>query len=184
MRLYREAAARRSEVTEVRSGARQDGEVTVLRHRVFEDFYRAQRDPLFRALALTIGNPHLAAEATDEAMARAYQHWRSVRSYANPGGWTYRVALNWARSWFRRTRREVYGLSPEQAAWDAEVMDPAVARALASLAVPARSVVVLRFYLDWSHAQIAQALGIPEGTVKSRLHRALAGLKRQLEEHS
>ncbi|HKY48496.1 MAG TPA: hypothetical protein VJQ79_10995, partial [Acidimicrobiia bacterium] len=60
-----------------------------LQHSSFEAFYRQNRQHLFRALALTLGDRDLAAEAADEAMARAYQHWRSVQSYDNQAGWAY-----------------------------------------------------------------------------------------------
>jgi RNA polymerase sigma-70 factor (ECF subfamily) len=60
--------------------------------------------------------------------------------------------------------------------------DPAVAAAVALLPLDQRAVVVLRFYLDWSTEEVATALGIAEGTVKSRLHRALRRLETSLQE--
>jgi RNA polymerase sigma-70 factor (ECF subfamily) len=72
----------------------------------FEEFYRAHVDRVYRALAVTLGDSQLAREAADEAMARAYAHWRRVRGLDNPGGWAYRVGLNWATSWWRKLRRE------------------------------------------------------------------------------
>jgi RNA polymerase sigma-70 factor (ECF subfamily) len=48
------------------------------------------------------------------------------------------------------------------------------------LSTSQRAVVVLRFHLDWSLEQIAAALGVPVGTVKSRLHRALSSLRETL----
>lgn len=146
----------------------------------FEDFYHAHRDEVARALTVTLGDPLLGAEAADEAMARAYQRWRSVRSYANPAGWAYRVGLNWVRSRFRRRRRELLGIPYEPPTWDPEPADPAVGRAVRALPEKHRAVVVLRYSLEWSHEEIAQALGIPVGTVKSRLHRALARLRQEL----
>ncbi|HET8617959.1 MAG TPA: sigma-70 family RNA polymerase sigma factor [Acidimicrobiales bacterium] len=59
-----------------------------------------------------------------------------------------------------------------------------LAAALARLPVDQRSVVVLRYYLDWSLDQIAAGLGIAPGTVKSRLHRALRRLENSLRETS
>ena len=61
----------------------------------FEDFYRGGRDRVVRALALTLGDAHLAAEATDEAMARAFQRWDRVARLDNPGGWVYRISGNY-----------------------------------------------------------------------------------------
>lgn len=59
----------------------------------FEDFYQAERATLLRAVAFALGDLDLGAEATDEAMARAYERWGDVGSMANPSGWVYRVAV-------------------------------------------------------------------------------------------
>lgn len=63
----------------------------------FTAFYRETWDQVARGLSATLGDRELAAEATDEAMARAYERWAKVRAYDFPAGWVYRVALNWAR---------------------------------------------------------------------------------------
>ena len=73
----------------------------------FDVFYRSARDSVARALVLTLGNQELGVEAADEAMTRAYQRWIQVHSYENPEGWVYRVGLNWARSIWRKRRREL-----------------------------------------------------------------------------
>jgi RNA polymerase sigma-70 factor (ECF subfamily) len=154
----------------------------------FEEFYRAHVDRVYRALAVTLGDPQLAREATDEAMARSYAHWSRLRKLDNPGGWAYRVGLNWATSWWRKLRRE-----RALPAADRDGMPPvappdpaatAAQQALAELALPMRAVVVCRVLLDMSTVATAAALGIPEGTVKSRLARALAALRATLNEPS
>src|ERR1700733_14749109 len=71
----------------------------------FEAFYAEARTPLARALAVTTGDRDLAVEAVDEAMARAYQRWSRIARLENPGGWVYRVGLNWATSVLRRRNR-------------------------------------------------------------------------------
>ncbi|MBT8165008.1 MAG: sigma-70 family RNA polymerase sigma factor [Acidimicrobiia bacterium] len=156
--------------------------VGTLAPRDFEDFYRSRREQVFRGLALTLRDRDLAADATDEAMARAYQRWRSVSGYNNPEGWVYRVGLNWARSRMRRTKREVRGFRLEdRPAAELTPADPSLAAALEELPVEQRAVVVLRCYFDWSTEQVAKALGVPKGTVKSRLARALERLESNVE---
>jgi RNA polymerase sigma-70 factor (ECF subfamily) len=59
--------------------------------------------------------------------------------------------------------------------------DPDLDRAVKALPVDARAVVVLRHYMDWSTDEVARALQIRPGTVKSRLHRAMAELRTNLE---
>jgi RNA polymerase sigma-70 factor (ECF subfamily) len=155
---------------------------TRLRQPAFEDFYRIQREPVFRALALTLRDRELAGEAVDEAMARAYQHWRSVSGYDNQPGWAYTVGLNWARTRMRMRKREIITDTVPDRAVEIHLPRPELDRVLAQLDLRSRAVVVLRYYLDWSYEDIAAALRIPLGTVKSRLHRALAAIKEQLEE--
>ncbi len=147
----------------------------------FDDFYRSRRNHLARALAITLQNDDLGNEAADEAMTRAYQRWRTVRGYANPMGWLYRVGLNWARTRMRRKKYESSVPIPERAFEDKREFAPELEAALAEVSVDQRAVLVLRFYLDWDVDRVAQALEIPVGTVKSRQKRGLEAVERRLE---
>ena len=156
--------------------------------RSFDGFYRAQSDRVYRALALTLGDPDVAREATDEGMARACARWPAVRAMDNPGGWVYRVGLNWATSWWRKRRRE-QPLHPDRdgnAAPDRDAApDPQTWVALAvlrELPLPQRAVVVCRVLLDLSTAETAELLGLAQGTVKSRLARGLGALRAAMTE--
>jgi RNA polymerase sigma-70 factor (ECF subfamily) len=147
----------------------------------FETFYRLSRPKVYRAVALALGNSDLALDATDEAMARAAARWHDVGVYDNPSGWVYRVAVNWARSRLRRLTRERGALEFEPG-YEQELPDPELVDAVMSLPLSYRSVIVARFFLDLSVSQTADALQIPQGTVKTRTHRALAKLRRMVEE--
>lgn len=158
-------------------------EATERELRLFETFYAEHREPIARALTLVLGNAELASDATDEAMTRAVGKWSVVSGYDNPQGWVYRVALNWARSWLRRRRRErdrPVSFGPDSAS--PIERNIALEDALARLSIEHRSVVVLRFYFDWTVDQTAEALAIAPGTVKSRLARALPLLRSYLGE--
>jgi RNA polymerase sigma-70 factor (ECF subfamily) len=145
----------------------------------FHDFYVRTRDLVGRALALTLHDADLAADAVDEAMVRAFQSWTKVRRYTNREGWVYRVGLNHARSRLRRlARRRTH--QRESIAGPEAGFEPEILRALGELSVDHRSVVVCRLVLDWSEADTAGALGIRPGTVKSRLARAVAQLQPRL----
>ncbi len=149
----------------------------------FEDFYAAHRDELARALGMALRDSALGTEAADEAFARACQRWGQVSAYANPQGWVFRVGLNWARSWLRRVRRERERrpLLAQPHATEDRTRDVDLDRALSTLNDAHRAVIVARFYLDWSVAETAEALGIAAGTVKSRLSRGLEQLRDVLE---
>ena len=153
--------------------------------RDFDTFYAANRDQIARALSLSLRNPDLGAEAADEAFVRACQRWAEVSTFTNPQGWVYRVAMNWARSWLRRARREREKrplLVKAEFAED-QIVDVDLERALESLAATHRTVVVARFFMEWSGEETAEALGIRPGTVKSRLSRALNQLAGELGEN-
>lgn len=151
--------------------------------RDFDAFWAAERDVLVRVLAVALGDAEAAAESVDEAMARAWSRWSRVGSLDNPAAWVLRVARNHATSrWRWRSRRPTVPV---------EALDRAVAdgdpdvdldRALAELTADQRLTVVLRFHLDWTVAQIADVTGVREGTVKSRLHRALGVLREHLDD--
>lgn len=146
----------------------------------FEDFYREKASAIHRGLAIALGNEALGQEATDEAFARAFQHWRKIHGYDNPAGWVYRVGLNWGRSRLRKTKREVMSNDVIPSGVVAPI-EPGLDDAIAALPIKLRSVVVLRYLLDWSVEETADALRIPAGTVKSRLSRALGQLAEALE---
>lgn len=151
----------------------------------FASFWESEREPLYRALALLTGDHRLAGEAVDEAMTRAWARWERIREYERPAGWVYRVARNWATSWFRKARRRV-GTDPaelDRAVTDV-VPDVDVQGLLEGLAQRDRELLVLRYFLEFTPTEIARWQDVPVGTVKSRLHRALAGLRGEVEEET
>lgn len=152
----------------------------------FESFYRSEHALLERALTMATGDVETGRDAAAEGFARALQRWRKVGGYANPGGWVYRVGLNWAHSRRKRIRRDA--TTPLVATAGSSTDSPGalsgeVTAALMKLSDEHRAIVVARFVLDWSEAQVAAALDIPPGTAKSRSSRALARLAELLEDH-
>lgn len=146
----------------------------------FSAFYQEAYQGIARGLAYTLGDTDLAADATDEGMARAYLHWQTVATHDNPAGWVYRVGLNWARSLHRKLARRLPFRTVTEVT-QPPVADPAVAQALRELDERNRAVVVCRLLLDWSVEDTAAALGVRPGTVKSRLHRSVRLLQTKLD---
>lgn len=152
--------------------------------RDFEHFYRDERDRLVRILTLNLGDLDVATEAIDVAMSRAWQRWGRLDDHEDAGAWVYRVARNWATSWFRGRRRISRGPVPERPVHpDHPTPHDALRTALDALSEDHRAVVVLRIHAGFSTTDTAAALDIPEGTVKSRLARALDHLRASLEDH-
>lgn len=149
----------------------------------FDVFYQKWRSPIRRSLALALGDVGLADEAVDEAMTRAVARWDTLRGYDCPEGWLYRVGLNWARGVFRKRRYELLSdIGGSSEVGSDPLPDPDLIEAVGRLSLKLRAVVVARYHLDFSTAEVAEALGIPEGTVKSRLSRALKQLSQELGE--
>lgn len=146
----------------------------------FEAFYLDRRDDLCRTLAVSLRDVELARDATDEAMVRAFARWRRVKGMGNPSGWVYRVAFNWATDQLRKannTRDETVSLEA-----GLPTPRPDLAVALDALPVDQRAVIVLRVVHDWSEEDVAYALDIPVGTVKSRLSRGLEKLRNEVDD--
>lgn len=118
---------------------------------------------------------------------------RAAKGYEAPrdvSAWAAVVASNLAMDWHRARRRQdrigerLASLrQPEPPSGeDTSVLSLAVAQGLDELPDPQRQVLVLRFYADLPVRSIAQELGVPEGTVKSRLHTAVRALRARLHE--
>jgi RNA polymerase sigma-70 factor (ECF subfamily) len=133
---------------------------------------------LVGALSLYTGDALLAEELAQDAVAQLCRHWRRVCRMDAPDAWLHRVARNLAHSHFRRAARGARassGLQPEIVHPDDEVI--ALRVAVASLPERERDAIVLRFYLGYSVRETADALGCPEGTVKTLTHRAVGRLR-------
>lgn len=149
----------------------------------FSAFVAGSARRLLHAADLLTGDRARAEDLLQHAYAKAYEHWASVRDGA-PEAYVRRVMLNRHLDWWRRLRPREAPLqdgdldrvrAPDHAV-DVGRRD-AVLRALAGLTAKERAVVVLRFWLDLSEAQIAAELRIAQGTVKSTCARALARLR-------
>lgn len=138
---------------------------------------------LVGALALYCGDLDVAEELAQEALARACRDWPRLATMAAPGAWVHRVGINLSNSSFRRAaarrraqRRLSAGTPTEHR--DADPGDAvAVRQALAALPTRKRTAVVLRYYLGHSVAETAELMGVPQGTVKSLVARAMVDLR-------
>ena len=162
----------------------QDGEREAFRHLVDE-----YKDVLYGTALLMMRNPALAEEQVQEAFLAA---WRGIKGF-RPGRpfkpWIVRILVNKIVS-LRRTRaiptvRLQDHDSPEDLPHPAEAVQAQLDRqmvrgALAGLAPDHREVIVLRYFADLTVPELAETIGVPLGTVKSRLHRALGRLTDQL----
>jgi RNA polymerase sigma-70 factor, ECF subfamily len=151
--------------------------------RDFEDFYAAMFDHLVGQCFLVTCNLHDAEDAVQEALTQAAVRWSRLRAYGVPEAWVRRVAMKLAGGGFRRVRRRLavaVRLRADLARQPVPVEVPGLTDALHALPIARRKVVVLHHLLDPSVDEIAVELGVPVGTVKSRLARARGALAADL----
>jgi len=144
----------------------------------FESFYRRRFGPMVRFATLVVGDVHDSAEIVQSAFVAMYPRYDRLRD-GNPDAYLQAATLNGCRRFLRR-RSLARTRTPRDGATVATDDVDHVLDAIRQLGPKHRDVVVLRFYLDLSEAEIARVLKIPPGTVKSRLHRALEQLREAL----
>jgi RNA polymerase sigma factor (sigma-70 family) len=160
---------------------REDGAV----RETFDSFFERQYEPVVRSLTLVFGDRSRAEDAAQAAFERAYRKWRTVSEMQRPGTWVYVVALRDAR---RRLQREADSgalevVEPGTAGIEERMVNTLYVRsALATLPLRQRAAVVLRYLVGLSVAEVAEAMGCAEGTVKATLHSALRRLRIECDE--
>lgn len=140
----------------------------------------------FRMARVIVRDDRLAQDAIQEACFRAWRDLPSLRDGERWPQWFRRIAVRAAIDQARRRPREVQDrladgppVMPDIS--QAVAQRDQVARALRDLSADERALLALRYAADLEVPDVAAALGIPLGTAKSRLHRALAKLRARLE---
>ena len=157
----------------------------------FRHLVEQYKDVLYGTAYMMTGNRSLAEEQVQEAFLNAWQGIRGFKRGRPFKPWLMRVLVNAVLT--QRRRRLVATVPMEESDWPAETEGPeeiaevredhqAVRQALSVLSPEQRQVVVLRYFADLTVPDVARSMGIREGTVKSRLHRAHQQLRERLQE--
>lgn len=151
--------------------------------RAFETLYRRHRDFVYRVAFRTVRDADLAADATADAFADLVRRFPGFTLTAKMTTFLYPVARHCALAAKRRARKTPTVDPVHLQAHPSSTADPAATHAedllavLSALSDDHREVVLLRVVDGFSLDEIAGALGVPLGTVKSRLHHALKQLR-------
>jgi RNA polymerase sigma-70 factor (ECF subfamily) len=185
----RQAAPARSGEARPDTGERTAEGVAWRRQRVeaftFLDEARLLRS--YRLATLILRDQEEAEDATQEAIVRAWSSWGTLRDGSRFDAWFDRILVNVCRNRMRHARTiHVVALNDIHDLATADSHGATIARlalepAFARLTPDQRIIVVLRFWRDLSVDAIAERLGVPPGTVKSRLHYALQSLRKAME---
>ena len=144
----------------------------------FYDFYRMQFAPMVRLARGLVDTSERAEEIVQDAFLRVLERWDGLYE---PRGYVRTAVVNAARSELRK--REVRRRLGRRLASDRiSTEDDYLIDALDRLSSKRRTALVLRFYAQMSEAEIAEAMGVRPGTVKSLVSRGLADLRKVIEQ--
>lgn len=179
-----------------------DAEIAALALAGRQDAYREllarHREPVFRLVRATTGDPHEALDITQETFVAAFAALARYDRERPFSVWIKQIALNKCRDWARRRRvrafftraaplEEAFAVADDAAPPDSQAESRAeLARAYAAIArlpLRLREALVLRTVDGLSQAEAAEVLSVSEKTVETRLYRARARLKEQLDEN-
>jgi RNA polymerase sigma-70 factor (ECF subfamily) len=163
----------------------------------FNELIHRWERPIYVLAYRQIGREEDARDVCQETFLRAYRALGGFRGQSKFSSWLYRIALNLCRDWMRRERRTPIVQAPE----DVDVLDliaargpsesmedlvarhdltRAVERAMALLPEEQRTAIVLKEYHGLTFQEIADLIGCPLSTVKTRLYQGLTVLRREL----
>lgn len=161
----------------------------------FAALLREHQDEVYTLARRLVGDPHLAADVAQEALIRAWRALPGFRGDSRLSTWLHRITVNTAWTHKERAGRhqsssiddhvEVsapMGADHPEMAGEILELRGRLRMALDGLPDSQREVVVLKDIYGWSHAEIAETMGISVTAAKVRLHRARARLARALEE--
>jgi RNA polymerase sigma-70 factor (ECF subfamily) len=153
--------------------------------------------PIYALAYRTIGREEDARDVCQETFLRAFRALPGFRGQSKFSSWLYRIALNLCRDWMRRERRTPVVQAPEDmdllelaaAAEPSESIEDLVARkdlmrgverVMAGLPEEQRTAIILKEYHGLTFQEIAELVGCPLSTVKTRLYQGLVVLRREL----
>ena len=157
-----------------------------------EKLVESYGDRLLRSAVLLCGNETDAEDLVQDTFVEAVRSVRGFRGRSTIYTWLHAILLNLTRHYHRRRSKISYDeeagnaetavTDEEPARMDLEAAGSALSAALRRLSVPHREVVILRYYERMKIHEIAAHTGVSNGTVKSRLHYAIAELQKLLPE--
>lgn len=167
---------------------------------MFEREILAQLDTVYRVARRLTGDAAEAEDLAQETMLKAFRAWQQYQPGTNARAWLLTILRNTFINQYRRSGnrpppvdvdaiegyhvfREVQTADPE-GAFFARIVDDEVLRAIDGLPDEFRETLVLSDLEDLTYAEIAEIVGVPVGTVKSRLFRARQQLQRRLYEYA
>ncbi len=149
----------------------------------FRELYDREYTSVFRSIRAVVLDSAAAEDLTQETFVRAYRARHRYRPTAPPGAWLRRIGVNLAISYLRRQKlarflpARLY-VAPDRREYDQAEARDVVTKALSLLSPKLRAAVVLHYYEGLTREEIAGVLGVPAGTVASRIAKAVAIMRK------
>lgn len=153
----------------------------------YEILVKKYQNPIFKVILKIVDNYHDAKDLTQDVFVKTFESLQQYNPQYKFFSWIYRIAINEALLFVKRKKKfqqieeikdHTYHL-PEQLP-DYESRDKLLSTSINKLAESYKAVILLKYYSDLSYAEIAETLGLPEKTVKSRLFDARKILREKL----
>ena len=160
----------------------------------FEELYRRYARRLTGFFFLQLGgDEELAADATHDVFLRAYEARSRYQEGRRVDTWLFTIAYNICRNHYRSNAYEAELLATLDAEpvadqqievqLDQAALDEALTQVLAELPAPLHQIFSLHYQEELTIPQIAEIVGVPEGTVKSRLHKTMNIIRKKLKKY-
>jgi RNA polymerase sigma-70 factor (ECF subfamily) len=149
----------------------------------FRELYAQEYTSVYRSIRGVVLDAAAAEDLTQETFVRAYRARHRYTPTAPPGAWLRRIGINLAISHLRRQKlarflpARLY-VAPDRREYDQAEARDVVTKALAALSPKLRAAVILHYYEGLTREEIAGVLGVPAGTVASRIAKAIAIMRR------
>lgn len=151
----------------------------------FRELYDREFTPVYRAIRAVVLDATAAEDLAQETFVRAYKARHHYTPTAPPGAWLRRIGVNLAISHLRRQKlarflpARLY-MTPSSREYDQAEAKDVVTKALTGLSPKLRAAIVLHYYEGLTREEIAMVLGVPAGTVASRIAKAVAIMRKTM----
>jgi RNA polymerase sigma-70 factor, ECF subfamily len=151
----------------------------------FKELYEQEYRSVYRSIRAVVLDGSAAEDLTQETFVRAYRARHRYTPTAPPGAWLRRIGINLAISHLRRQKlarflpARLY-TTPDHRDYDRADARNVVGQAMEALSPKLRAAVVLHYYEGMTREEIASILGVPAGTVASRIAKAVAIMRKEM----
>ncbi|KAB2334883.1 sigma-70 family RNA polymerase sigma factor [Cytobacillus depressus] len=155
-------------------------------HKVFQELMEEEKIKLYKMAYIYMKNEDDALEVFQETVCKAFTSIKNLKDERYFSTWLTRILINTAIDLLKRKKRvipmEREILESKMTLYQSSEKDPDLLEAVLELDEKYKTVLVLRFYKDYTVKQIAEFLDCPQGTVKTNIHRGINLLKGKLKE--